>query len=347
MLEELSLAGLLGGRLDPRLVSNFDFLILFLLMMLVMNALELSGLLNSLGGRLVNRAGSERKLALFLCLLVFFCSALLTNDVVLLGIVPLTIVVGSAVNVNIRKLCIFEGIAANSGSLLTPFGNPQNIFISVHYNVPLWDFILVMLPLWLISLGLLLGVVYLQFGDREVRHLRKTNPDRTAAAVGIAALAVIILYFGRVLPTVIVAPAVLVLLLSTKRFGSILKMVDWKLYLLFVLMAFATYAMLKVYTLELSGTALLLASVGLSQMISNVPAAFVLSGAANWRILALGVDIGGSGTLISSIATVIAYRFIKRHDPETTVWEFMKWGALFCAAQLLLMLPVLLWMGLL
>jgi len=347
MLEELSLARLLGGRLDIRLVSSIEFLVLFLLMMLVMNALELSGLLNSLGGRLVNRAGSERKLALFLCLLVFFSSALLTNDVVLLGIVPLTIVVGSGAGVKLKKLCIFEGIAANSGSLLTPFGNPQNIFISVHYNVPLWDFMLVMLPLWLVSLGLLLALVYLQFGDLEVRHLHKTGSDRAAAALGIAALAVIILYFGRVLPTAIVAPAVLVLLLSTKKLGRILKLVDWKLYLLFVFMAFATYAMLRVYTLRLDGMPLLLSSLGLSQVMSNVPAAFVLSGAADWRLLAIGVDIGGAGTLISSVATVIAYRFIKRHDPETTVWEFMKWGALFCAAQFLLMIPVLLWMGLL
>jgi Na+/H+ antiporter NhaD/arsenite permease-like protein len=347
MLEGLSLARLLGDRLDPRLVSNLEFLVLFLLMMLVMNALELSGLLNSLGGRIVNRSGSERKLALFLCLLVFFASALLTNDVVLLGIVPLTIVVGSAAQVNVRKLCIFEGIAANSGSLLTPFGNPQNIFISVHYDVSLGDFMWTMLPLWLLSLGLLAAVVRFQFSDRRLSHMHKKDSDRAVAAIGIAALAVIILYFGRVLPTVIVAPVVFALLLATRRLGSIVRMVDWKLYLLFVFMAFATYAMLKVYTLELSGATLLLASMGLSQAISNVPAAFVLSGAADWRILAIGVDIGGSGTLISSVATVIAYRFIKRHDPRTSVWDFMRWGALFCAAQLLLMLPVLLWLGLL
>jgi Na+/H+ antiporter NhaD/arsenite permease-like protein len=345
MLDGLSLSRLLGGALDARLVSNFEFLALFLLMMLVMNALELSGLLASLGGRIVNRSGSERRLALFLCLLVFFASALLTNDVVLLGIVPLSIVVGSAAKLDVRRLGIFEGIAANSGSLLTPFGNPQNIFISVHYNVALADFMWTMLPLWLISLGLLAAAVMARFPDRPLRHIHKKDSDRTVAALGVAALAVIILYFGRVLPTVVVAPVVLGLLLSTRRMGSILRLVDWKLYLLFVLMAFGTYAMLRVYTLELSGAGLLLGSIGLSQLVSNVPAAFVLSGAADWRLLAIGVDIGGSGTLISSVATVIAYRFIKRHDPETSVWDFMRWGALFCLAQLALMLPVLFWLG--
>jgi Na+/H+ antiporter NhaD/arsenite permease-like protein len=345
MLDGLSLSRLLGGAMDARLVSSFEFLVLFLLMMLVMNALELSGLLASLGGRMVNRSGSERRLALFLCLLVFFASALLTNDVVLLGIVPLTIVVGSAAKMDVRRLVIFEGIAANSGSLLTPFGNPQNIFISVHYDVPLWEFLGTMLPLWLISLGLLSAAVFARFPDRPLSHIHKKDSDRTVAALGVAALVVIILYFGRVLPTVLVAPVVLGLLLSTRRMGSIVRLVDWKLYLLFVFMALATYAMLRVYTLELSGAGLLLGSIGLSQLASNVPAAFVLSGAADWRLLAIGVDIGGSGTLISSVATVIAYRFIKRHDPKTSAWDFMKWGALFCAAQLALMVPVLLWLG--
>lgn len=341
MLEELSLARLLAGYLDARLISNIEFLVLFLLMMLVMNALDLSGILGSIGGRLVNRAGSERRLAIFLCLLVFFGSALLTNDVVLLGIVPLTIAVGSSARLDVRKLGIFEGIAANSGSLLTPFGNPQNIFISVHYNVPMWDFVRTMLPLWLVSLGLLLLLVYLQFGERQLCHQHDSPPNRTVAALGITALAVIILYFGRVLPTAIVAPVVLGLLLSTRSIGRILRMVDWKLYLLFVFMAFATYALLRVYALQLSGAPLLLASVGLSQFISNVPATFVLSGAADWRLLSIGVNIGGSGTLISSIATVIAYRFIKKHDPGTTMWDFMKWGALFCILQSAAMLPVI------
>jgi Na+/H+ antiporter NhaD/arsenite permease-like protein len=101
------------------------------------------------------------------------------------------------------------------------------------------------------------------------------------------------------------------------------------------------------YTVRLEGPALLMSSVGLSQAMSNVPAAFVLSGAADWRLLAVGVNIGGSGTLISSIATLIAYRYIKKYDRSTTVWHFMGWGALFCLAQLALMLPVLFWTGIL
>jgi Na+/H+ antiporter NhaD/arsenite permease-like protein len=123
---------------------------------------------------------------------------------------------------------------------------------------------------------------------------------------------------------------------------QILRMLDWKLYMLFVFMALATFALLTIIKLEMAGMPLLWSSIGLSQLISNVPATFVLSGAADWRVLAIGVNIGGSGTLISSVATVIAYRFIKKHDPETSVWDFMKWGALFCALQTAAMLPMFL-----
>jgi Na+/H+ antiporter NhaD/arsenite permease-like protein len=341
MLEELYLSRLLAGHLDPRLISNLEFLLLLLLMMLVMNSLEISGMLSSLGRRIVNRAGSERRLALMLCLLVFGASAILTNDVVLLGVVPLTIVVGVVSRVDVRKLGIFEGIAANAGSLLTPFGNPQNIYISVHYDVGLFDFLLAMLPLWLLSLGLLALLIRWQFGDRLLHPIRMKHMHRGMAALGLAALLSIILFFGRLLPLLVIAPVVLGLLAATGRFRRIIKMFDWKLFLLFVFIAFATYAALMVYTLELSGMPLLVSSIGLSQMVSNVPATFILSGAADWRLLAIGVNIGGSGTLISSIATVIAYRYIKRYDARTTVWDFMKWGALFCVLQIVAMLPLL------
>lgn len=346
MLEEYYLSRLLAGHLDPRLVSNLEFLILLLLMMLVMNALEISGMLSSIGRRIVNRAGTERRLALMLCTLVFFSSALLTNDVVLLGVVPLTIVVGVVSRVDVRMLGIFEGVAANAGSLLTPFGNPQNMFISVHYDVAVGDFLLAMLPLWLLSLALLVLLVAARFGGRRLHPIRMKHSHPKIAALGMLALLVIILFFVRALPIIIITPVVLGLLLATGRMRRIVRMFDWKLFGLFVAIAFVTYYALMLYTLELSKTALLLSSVGLSQLVSNVPATFVLSGAADWRLLALGVNIGGSGTLISSIATLIAYRYVKRYDATTSVWDFMKYGALFCAAQLLLVLPVILWLGL-
>lgn len=340
MLEQFSV-GALFPSLPERAVSAVEFLILLLLLMLVMNALRISGLLYSAGWHMAHRARTERRLAATLCLLVFFLSAFLTNDVVLLSAVPLTIVIGVSSRINVVRIIIFEGIAANAGSLLTPFGNPQNIYISVHYKVPIADFVWAMLPLWLVSLALLLAFVWLFCPDRPLHKIHKKGVHAGIGALGLAALGVVVIYFFGLLPSLILLPIVLGLLLATGRIGRILHYFDWKLYLLFVAIAAVTGIILGLHTASLSGPALLGAGIGLSQAVSNVPAAFILSGAADWRLLAIAVNIGGSGTLISSIATVIAYRFAKKYDNTASAWDFMKWGAAYCALVAIIMLPLL------
>ena len=340
MLDEFSPARLLGGHIDPRLISNIEFLLVFFLMMLVMNALELSGLLSSLGQGLARRAKSEKRLALLLCLFVFFAAALLTNDIVLLGVVPLTIVIGVSSRVDVVKIVIFEGIAANAGSTLTPFGNPQNIYIAVNYHVSFTDFAAVMAPLWLVSLCLLVAFVTLLFSDRPLHRIHRKEPHWATAALGLSSLFMIMLYFLHALPVTIIALVVLLLIAATMKAGRIFRKFDWKLFLLFAAIALATYVVFLVFTAGLSGAPLFFGAVGLSQAASNVPATFILSGTSHWQLLALGVNIGGSGTLISSIATLIAYRYAKKYDAKTKAADFMKWGALFCLLQVLIMLPL-------
>ena len=340
MFDELSLGRLLGGYLDSRLVSNLEFLLVLLLMMLVMNSLEISGLLSSLGQRLTSYAKSEKRLALSICLFVFITSAFLTNDIVLLGIVPLTISIGVSSRINVVRLVIFEGIAANAGSLLTPFGNPQNIYIAVYYKVSFADFVRTMAPLWLVSLGLLMLFVFLLFSEQPLHKIHRKKPHWGIAVLGLVSLFIIILYFLHLLPVPVVAIAVMLLLAATLKIERILRHLDWKLFLLFVFIAFATYAMLTVWTVSMSGAPLLFSAIGLSQVASNVPATFILSGTADWKLLAIGVNIGGSGTLISSIATLIAFRYARKYDSRARAADFMKWGAIFCAAQILIMLPL-------
>jgi len=341
MFEELALDRVLSNYLSDSMISDIEFLILLLLMMLVMNSLQLSGLLSSLGQKLAAYTKNERWLALSLCLLVFVTSAFLTNDIVLLGIVPLTIAVGVSSRVDVKRIVIFEGIAANTGGLITPFGNPQNIYISVHYDISLAEFVKAMAALWLVSLALLVALIFLTFTERELHRVHRKKPHHGIAGLGIAALFTIILYFAHALPILLIAPIVLSLLIATGKIKRILKMFDLKLYALFVGIAFGTYVLLKLWSPHITGFPLLLSAIGLSQVISNVPATFVLSGTSDWKLLALGVNIGGSGTLISSIATVIAYRYAKKYDSSTHVLDFMKWGALFCISQLFLMLLII------
>lgn len=142
-------------------------------------------------------------------------------------------------------------------------------------------------------------------------------------------------------PILVITPVVLALLIAKGKAPLALRMLDWRLFFLFVVMALANYGALSLYRFDLVGPPLLLASILLSQVVSNVPAAFLLSCSADWRVLAIGVNIGGSGTLISSVATVIAYRYIKRYDARITVRDFMSWGAFFCGAQTAIMVPLL------
>ena len=340
MFDEFALSNLFP-KINTMVISSIEFLVLLLLMMLVMNTLMISGLLTVMGQKLASFTKTERRLAFSLCIFVFMSSAFLTNDVVLLGVVPLTIIIGVSSRIQVVKLIIFEGIAANAGSLLTPFGNPQNIYISVHYRISFADFIKAMMPLWLISLALLAAIVLLCFTDKELHKIHVRRHHDKIATLGLAALFIIILYFCIGLPIVIIAPAVIVLLLATGKIKRIMHMFDWKLFLLFVGIAVITTILLAIWTLYIVGIPLLFFAVGLSQAISNVPAAFLLSGTVDWKMLALGVNIGGSGTLISSIATVIAFRYAKRYDLKTKAIDFMKWGILFCVVQLIAILSVI------
>ncbi len=140
-----------------------------------------------------------------------------------------------------------------------------------------------------------------------------------SAALGLAALSEIVLFFFPILPIPAIAPVVLALIFLTKKSAGAPGMVDRRLFSLFVFMAFATCGALILYRLDPEGPPLLLASFGLSQVVSNVPAAFLLPGKADRGALAIGVNIGGGGTLVSSMATAIACRYIKRYDSRTTV----------------------------
>jgi Na+/H+ antiporter NhaD/arsenite permease-like protein len=203
------------------------------------------------------------------------------------------------------------------------------------------DFVKAMAPLWLVSMILLVLIIHLLFTEKPLLRVHRKHPHYGIAALGLTSLFVIILYFFHVLPVIITVIVVFVLLIWTYKLKRIFHIFDWKLFLLFVAIAFGTYAVLLLWSVGIAGLPVLFSAVGLSQVISNVPATFILSGTADWKLLALGVNIGGSGTLISSIATLIAYRYAKKYDRTTRILDFMKWGALFCILQLILVLPII------
>ena len=279
--------------------------------------LELSGAMDWLGHRLIRLMATERAAALCLVLAAALLSTVLTNDVALFVVVPLTLGVCRLTGMPATRLIVFEALAVNAGSALTPIGNPQNLFIWQLSKVPFGHFVLHMLPLVLITMLVLLLVTACAFGKRpiEVSDAQAHAPlDRPLLAVSLG------LYLPFLVATdlhheALAVLAVLLVFLALR--ARVLAQLDWGLLLVFVLMfvdlrLVAGLAGVRDAMLALGlgqATHLYLAGVALSQVISNVPAAIALAEyARDWRVIAYGVNIGGFGFMLGSLANLIALR---------------------------------------
>lgn len=289
-------------------------------------ALELSGALAWLGHRLVQAMASERRAALLLVAASMLLSTVLTNDVALFVVVPLSLGVCSLTAMPAARLVVFEALAVNAGSALTPIGNPQNLFIWQHYGTGFGPFVWHMLPLAVGLCAMLLALTALAFSGRPIG----ADVDGAAAAAapplqhGLlwAALA---LYIPFLAATDLhhAGWALLVVLATMAALRpALLAQLDWGLLLVFVLMFVdlrllaglpLVQAALQQLALGAPGHAarLYFVGIGASQAISNVPAAIALAPlSAQWQVLAYAVSVGGFGTAVGSLANLIALRMV-------------------------------------
>lgn len=328
---------------SPEYLNYIDYRVLALLfcLMLVVAGLQDIGVFQRLGQRLLEKVSSTRQLALLLVGLCFFSSMLITNDVALITFVPFTVMVLSIAEQEALMIpvIVLQTIGANLGSMLTPVGNPQNLYLYSAFSIPAGIFLLYMLPLTLLSALLLTGAVLLlknrtlgslpdssmqSFAPRESRTARNQQPvppeslppSQAFPAGKLAAyllLAVVcLLCVARVLPW----QAMLAILVVSVFF------IDRRLFQkidLFLLLTFVCFFLFIGNMERIPAIADLLRSfigsrelplgILFSQVISNVPAAILLSGFTDAaRPLLYGVNIGGLGTLIASLASVISYR---------------------------------------
>ncbi|WP_317205688.1 SLC13 family permease [Janthinobacterium sp.] len=286
-------------------------------LLVLTKGLEASGSLHHLGAWLIGFMATERATALCLVLAAALLSTLLTNDVALFVVVPLTLGVCRITGMSATKLIVFEALAVNAGSALTPIGNPQNLFLWQLSGAPFSAFVLHMLPLVAVLMLLLLALTACVFPGRPVAALAEAAPaplDRTLFGVSLA------LYLPFLLATdahqAPWAVAAVLLIFVCLRPG-VLRQVDWALLLVFVLM----FIDLRLFAsldgvhrmmagLDLSQPAqLYLSAIAASQVVSNVPAAIALSEfSRNWQVLAYGVNVGGFGLMVGSLANLIALR---------------------------------------
>ncbi len=300
-------------------------------LLLLSQGLVESGFLARAAHWLMRRAGNERRLALILVLFSAALSALVTNDVALFIVVPLTLLLGGHAPLPLARLVIFQALAVNAGSAISPIGNPQNLFLWKQADVSFFGFMAAMAPLVAALMGLLLALAALAFRPRALPSTlpRWAQPlDRRLGWLSLGLYLPFLLLVEAGLASAGLA-ALLVWLVLSRR--PILTRVDWLLLLIFALMfinlgLLARLPMLaeRVGAVVAGPEAVLLTAVGLSQLLSNVPAAIFLAAFTDdWRALAWGVSVGGFGLAIGSLANLIALRLAPLPG---LFWRFHAWS---------------------
>lgn len=321
---------------DSKYIGYFDFKTLTCLfcVLAVVCALKNINFFYMLAQQIVQRFSTARLCVLALVYITFIGSMLIANDMALLTFLPLGyFVLKSTGKENYMAFTfIMQNIAANLGGMLTPFGNPQNLYLYTKFNIPNAEFISIMLPPFLISIALI-TVSCLIFVKPEKLSLSgariSVEPKRTAVYMLLFALAVIIVF--RCVPywigLLVIPPAIFIM--DKKA----LKAVDYPLLLTFVFFFIFAGNMARIDIVREFFSALLshstlLVSVLSCQFISNVPSAILLSQfTENYRELLIGVNIGGAGTLIASLASLITFREYIKHCPEKTVRYIIEFSA--------------------
>lgn len=297
-------------------------------LLLLTKGLETSGYFDVLGARLIGRFRHERALALFMVLAAALLSTFLTNDVALFILVPLTLTLRKYSRLPLSRLIIFEALAVNAGSLLTPVGNPQNILLWSHGKLSVAGFILQMTPLAVLLLVTLLALTWFSFKPRDIQ--KQDNDESRAWQKPLFAVSVLLyLVFVAALEWQMTGWALLLImgcyLLMARR---VLLAIDWSLLVVFIAMFIDVYLLTHLPVVQrhfdavshFGDGAIYLLAIGLSQVISNVPATILLlQKIPPSEVLAWAVNIGGFGLLPGSLANLIALRMAKA---RAVWWQF-------------------------
>ena len=286
---------------------------------------------------------NARLSVLALVYITFIGSMLIANDMALLTFLPLgyLMLTSTGKQKYMAFTFVMQNIAANLGGMLTPFGNPQNLYLYTKFEIPVGEFVSIMLLPFVVSV-VLITICCLIFVKPEPLQIQAEKPSlpvgRTALYLLLFALSIAIVFRG--IPYgvgLVIIPAVL--LIADRK---ALKMVDYPLLLTFVFFFVFAGNMARIDAVRnlfsgLLEKSTLLMSVLSCQVISNVPSAILLSQFTdNYRQLLLGVNIGGVGTLIASLASLITFREYTSHNPGKTGY-YLRYFSLFNFAFLIIL----------
>ncbi len=310
--------------LNPSAIKNYPYFVdwstiaILTGLMVITAGLRKSRYFDILAARILNRLRTERSLALFFVMFSAAISTFLTNDIALFIVVPLTLSVQKFIKNDISRLIIFEAMAVNVGSALTPIGNPQNIFLWRQWGIPFLKFVLLLIPLVGIQLIILVGFIFAVFPAKTIKTASGSIEEGYDMKLLMFSAVMLVLYILSAEFKVVIWLLPVVLLMYLMLFENVLREVDWLFLLLFVLI-FIDFSALAdtpsisdvlVAKADLSMPRnVYVASALLSQIMSNVPAAvFVSRLSHDWLAITYGVNIGGNGLIIGSLANIIAWR---------------------------------------
>ena len=308
-------------------------------LMAVMAGLRELGVFSRLGRQLLCRVRSARQLECVLVFLCFFTSMAITNDVALLTFVPFSLEVLTLAGREERAVpvVVFQTVAANLGSMATPIGNPQNLYLYAQSGRGLGDFLALMLPYTLLS-GLMLLLCLLPGRSAPLAGLAPggAEPSLRRRRTGMYLLLFLasVSSVAKLLPVWLLTAAVVVCVLAADR--RVLRRVDWSLLATFVGFFLFVGNLSRLPACHDFFRAVLahheaVCAVLASQALSNVPAALLLSGFTdNGTALLVGTNLGGLGTLIASMASLISYKQVVRRSPYKK-GKYLLW---FTAANL-------------
>ena len=312
---------------DKEYLDYIDFRTLGILfcLMAVMAGLQKIGLFSYIAEGLLQRVKNIRGLVFILIMLCFFSSMLITNDVALITFVPFTFVVlkiilGKQSEQLVVPVVVMQTIAANLGSMLTPIGNPQNLYLYGMSSMNFGSFMIFMLPCTLISF-LLMAVWCLIFPYKGEKRFALQLEEKTSVAshkkemliYGVLFI-LCILTVAHIVPYEVTLLIVLAVVFLMDR--SVLGKVDYAL--LFTFSGFFIFIgnmgrvpAFRTFIQNIIDGNEIVTSVVASQFMSNVPAALLLSGFTNrYELLILGTNLGGLGTMIASMASLISFKYI-------------------------------------
>lgn len=286
-------------------------------LLLITTAMKESNYFYYIAKHVANKIHNKKTLSYFLILLSSGLATFLTNDIALFLIIPFTLELKKIMNLDVSRIILLEILSVNIGSSLTPIGNPQNVFLWHHFRVNFFDFIIQMFPIFIIQMLLLLFFAYVLIEKQEIQI---NLFEESYSKLNFYSSVILLIIFIIISKTIFLVPFLILIFSYFFIFNrTIIFKSDWNLIITFILF-FIDFGIVShmniintfINKLDFQDFNLFSFSVILSQFISNVPATILISHFSdNWKIISFGVNVGGAGLIIGSLANIIGLRLAK------------------------------------